>query len=213
MEKKDVVDAKEINSNFTRLGVAMFLITLANFLLKILGWWSAVDVVIPTEQVLVSIVLTYLVCHDIPNYHDSNKANDKKDFQNSVYLFLQLDLAKIFERVVTLTITNILFFLPQNATLPAPFQLIVISMIGFNLFFWSGLKIIERIDFGKLRFFNCIYYYLGFLLIWEIFNLVLPLFLIVDILPHWVLGIILTISYSLIFILFCWKRINNKKAK
>lgn len=213
MEKKDVVDAKEINSNFTLLGVIMFLTTLANFLLKILGWWSAVDFFIPAEQVLFSIVLTYLVCHDIPNYHDSNKANDKKDFQNSVYLFLQLDLAKIFERVVTLTITNILFFLPQNATLPATFQWVVIVMIGFNLFFWSVLKIIERIDFGKLRFFNCIYYYLGFLLFWEILNLVLPLFLIVDILPHGVLGIILTISYSLIALLFFWKRINNKKAK
>lgn len=210
MKRKDVVDAQTINSRSTYLGVAMFLSTLVNFLLKILGYWRAVDFFIPIEQVLISMALTYLVCHDISNYHDSNKTTDKKDSQNSVYLFLQLDLAKIFEHVVTLTITNILFFLPQNATLLDPFHPIVIVMIGVNFIFWSGLKFIEYIGFGKLRFFNIIYYFLGLLVILELCNLVLPLFLIVDILPHRVLGIILAILYSVV-ILFFWIKKKIKK--
>lgn len=207
MGKKDVVDAKKINSKFTIIEFVMFVTISIKFLLKNLGCWNIVNGFIIAEQVVLSFYLVWLLIFDIPKYHDSNKTTDKNDYQNSVSLFLQLDLAKIFERVVTLTITNILFFLPPNATLPAPFQLIVIVMICLNVICWLVLKLIKFIGVEKLCFFNFIYCFLGFLLFWEFCNLALPLFMIIDILPHWVLGIILVILYVIVILFF---RIKTK---
>ena len=184
MENKDVVDAKNINFQVTIIGLGMFVNLLIKFLLKNLGYWDAVNWFILIEQILLSFYLLYLLFYKIPKYHDNNKKTDKKDYQNSVSLFLQLDLSKIFERVVTLTITNILFFLLPNAPLPAPFQLIVIGMITLNFLFWLGLKIFEYRGVEKLCCFKIINFLLFLLMILEICNLTLPLFLLINILFH-----------------------------
>lgn len=213
MGKKDVVDSKKINSCFTKIEHAMFVIIVINFLLKNLGYWNIVNWIIIGEQVALSLYLLYLLIIDIPNYHDSNKTTDKIDYQNSVSLFLQLDLAKIFERIVTLTTLNVLFFLSKNDVLSVPFNYIAIGMSIVNIFIWLSLKYIESKGIKNLRRFKFIYFLLFFMLVLEACNLVFPLFLLINILPYWLLGIIVLFCYGggILFAIWKVKRKNKKK--
>ncbi|MFS1663141.1 hypothetical protein [Streptococcus sp. zg-JUN1979] len=173
--------AKRINDGINFLGNLAFVIPVIITMFRTSGYGFA-NIINNIIQVLISFSLFILIFYILPKYHDENlKVIDYKkigNYSQSVVLLSKIDLLKLFERVISVTLINIMFFLSEGEKFIKPWSTILIGIFLCDLFIWVMLKYFKKSMPKTSCGFTFTYIILGKCLFLMMVNLITPLFLI-----------------------------------
>lgn len=174
----------KINNIIGLLGNLALLFSTIQVLLKIFGVGFVKDFINIFFQVFLTIALFYVVYKRIPEYHDGNlkKVNIKKmgKYSDSVYLLLEIEIAKLFERVYSVSLVNFVLLITENGTLSLLGKIILTILIVINIIFLIILCFLRNKKPKNECANNIMYVVLTSSIILMIVNLIIPILFIVE---------------------------------
>lgn len=210
--------ATKINNIIGLLGNLALLFSTIQVLLKIFGVGYVIDLFNIIFQVFLTIALFYVVYKRIPKYHDGNleEVNIKRmgKYSDSVYLLLEIELAKLFERVYGVSLVNFVLLITENGTLSLLGKIILTILIVINIIFLIILCFLRnkkpKNEFAN----NIMYVVLTSSIILMLVNLIIPILFIVELsitlMNEWLLLIVL-VSIVTILIFVVRRKYYKKK--
>ena len=210
--------ATKINNIIGLLGNLALLFSTIQVSLKIFGVGYVIDLINIFFQVCLTIALFYVVHKRIPEYHDGNL--DKVDikrmgkYSDSVYLLLEIEIAKLFERVYGVSLVNFALLITENGTLSLLGKIILAILIVINIIFLIILCFLRNKKPKNECANNIMYVVLTSSIILMIANLIIPILFIVELsinlMTEWQLLIVLISIVTIVFLVVKRKYYKKK---
>ena len=211
--------ATKINNIIGLLGNLALLFSTIQVSLKIFGVGYVIDLINIFFQVCLTIALFYVVHKRIPEYHDGNL--DKVDikrmgkYSDSVYLLLEIEIAKLFERVYGVSLVNFALLITENGTLSLLGKIILAILIVINIIFLIILCFLRNKKPNNECANNIMYVVLTSSIILMIANLIIPILFIVELsinlMTEWQLLIVLISIVTIVFLVVKRKYYKKKE--